>query len=90
MLLQTCQRSITDTAARDVDNTQQAQAVTGVENQSQISQRILDFLALIELRTTDHRIGNTAFNQHFLEYTRLRVSAVQHCHIAQLGAFIQL
>ena len=58
--------------------------------QAQISQRILDFLALIELRTADHRIGDTALNQHFLEYTRLRVSAVQHCHIAQLSAFIQL
>ena len=58
--------------------------------QAQISQRILDFLALIELRTADHRIGDTALNQHFLEYTRLRVSAVQHRHIAQLSAFIQL
>ena len=90
IFLQTCQRRITDTAARNVDNTQQAQAVMRIIKQAQISQRILDFLALIELRTADHRIGDTAFNQHFLENTRLRVSAVQHCHIAQLSAFIQL
>ena len=90
ILLQARQCRIANTAARHVDNTQQAQAVTGVENQTQISQRILYFLALIELRTADHRVGDTALNQHFLEYTRLRVSAVQHCHIAQLSAFIQL
>ena len=88
ILLQACQCRITNTAARNVDNTQQAQAVMRIIKQAQISQRILDFLALVELRTADHRIGDTALNQHFLEYTRLRVSAVQHCHIAQLSTFI--
>ena len=90
IFLQACQRRITDAAARNVDDTQQAQAVMRIIKQTQISQCILDFLALIELRTANHRIGDTALNQHFLEYTRLRVSAVQHCHIAQLSAFIQL
>ena len=90
IFLQTCHSRITDTAARNIDNTQQAQAVMRIIKQAQICQRILDFLALIELRTADHRIGDTALNQHFLEYTRLRVSAVQHCHIAQLSTFIQL
>ena len=90
IFLQTCHSRITDTAVRNIDNTQQAQAVMRIIKQAQICQRILDFLALIELRTADHRIGDTALNQHFLEYTRLRVSAVQHCHIAQLSTFIQL
>ena len=88
--LQLAQRRITDTTTRHVDNTQQRQAVVRIKNQTQISENILNLLALIEFQTADHAIGNTALNQGFLENTRLRIGAVKHSHIAQLGVFLLL
>ena len=61
-----------------------------IKNQTQISENILNLLALIELQTADHAVGNTALNQSFLENTRLRIGAVKHSHIAQLGVFLLL
>ena len=61
-----------------------------IKNQTQISENILNLLALIEFQTADHAVGNTALNQRFLENTRLRIRAVKHSHIAQLGVFLLL
>ena len=59
-------------------------------NQTQISDNILNFLALIELRSPHHGVGHATFNEHFFKNTGLSIGAIKHSHFAQLGAFLKL
>ena len=90
MGLQLGQRCIADTAARHIDDPQQTQRICRVKNNSQISDDILDLLTVVEFKSPDHIIGDPAFDKHFLKNTRLRIRAVQDCHLAQLHILLPL
>ena len=88
--LQACQGRIANTTSGHVNNALQAQAIVRIIYQTQISDNILDFLALIEFGATHHGIGNTTLNEHFFKNTGLGIGAIKHSHVPQLRPFLEL
>ena len=75
-------RRSSDVALRDVDDTGQAQAVFGIIQEPQVSEDVLDFLAVVELRAADHGIRNGVAHQFFFEDTGLGVGPDEDGHVA--------
>ena len=71
-----------DVALGHVDDARQAQAVFRVIEQAQVGQDVFDFLAVIELGTADHGIGNGIAHELFFEDTGLGVGPEEDGHVA--------
>lgn len=75
-------RRVADAPLRLVDDPQQAGVVVRVGDEAQISENILDLLAVVELRAADDLIRNLGLDQNLLYYTRLRIGPVQNGMVA--------
>ena len=56
------------------------QVVVRVQDQLQIRQRVLDFLALVEPDATEHDVRDVGLPQTVFDRARLRVGPIQHRH----------
>ena len=79
-------RGIADAAPRLVDDAPERNVVVRVHQHAQVSDHVLDLLAVIELQPAVHAIANAAPHKRLFQHAALRVRAVQNRHIAQLAA----
>ena len=83
-LLHLLQGLVTDATRREVYYTFEGLLIVAVAYQAEIGNHILNLLALIEREATEDAVGIGAFPERLLEYTRLRIGAVQDCEITVL------
>ena len=62
----------------------------GIINQAQIRDNILNFLALIKFSAAHHGVGHATFNEYFFKHAGLGIGTIQHGHVAQLCALLEL
>ena len=60
--------------------------VRPARDEPQISERILDFCAFEKTQAPIHPIGHACIQECLFENTRLRIRAIQHCHLAPRAA----
>ena len=80
-------RRPSDTALWCIDDAGQTDIILEIIDDLQISQHVADFRAVIEACPADHRIADAASDERFFDDTRLRIHAVEDCHIA-IGAML--
>ena len=78
----------TDTTLGLVQDAAHVHVVIGVAQGTQVGERILDFLTLVEASATDHAVGQAGTHKHVLEGSGLRVGAVEDGDIAGLHAVL--
>ena len=69
-------------ARRHVDHPSQAHVVVRIDQQLQVGERILDFLALVKAHAADDPVRKARAHQRIFDDARLRVRAIQHRHRA--------
>ena len=69
---------ITDSTSRIIDNPNQGFFIFWIDNQSQITQNILDFFSLVKRQTSINSIWNIAFSQCILHCSRLCIGSIQN------------
>ena len=77
-LLERVHHALADAARRHVDHAPQADVVVRVDDQLQVGERVLDFLALVEPDAADDLVGEALAHQRVFDRARLRVGAVEH------------
>ena len=71
--------ALADTPRRHVDHAPQADVVVRVQNQLEVREGVLDFLALVEPDAADDLVGRCpTAAQRVFERSRLRVGAIQN------------
>ena len=81
--LQRIHHALADAARRHVDHAPQADVVVRVDDQLQVGERVLDFLALVEADAADDLVGDALAHQRVFNRARLRVGPVEHGHHAR-------
>ena len=76
--------SSTNTASRIIDDTLESLLIIRISHQTEISNDILDFLALIETQSTINPVRDTLFTEFFLKTTTLRIRTVKDSKITIL------
>ena len=79
-LLQRIDHALADASGGHVDDPPQADIVVRVEEELQVRQGVLDFLALVEADAADDAVGEVLAAQRVLEDARLGVGAVEDRH----------
>ena len=75
--LERLHHALADAARRHVDDAAQADVVVRVEDQPQVGERVLDFLALVEPDAADDLVGDAGPPQRVFDRARLGVGAVE-------------
>ena len=76
--LERLHHALADAARRHVDHAPQAHVVVRVDDQPQVGERVLDFLALVEPHAADDLVGDALAHQRVFNRARLRVGPIQH------------
>ena len=76
------EHAFADAARRHVDDAAQADVVVRIDQQLEIGERVLDFLALVEAHAADDAVGEARAHQRVFDDARLRVRAIEHRHRA--------
>ena len=76
--LQAVHHALADAARRHVDHPPQAHVVVRVDDELEVGERVLDFLALVEADAADDLVGNALAHQRVFDGSRLRVDPVEH------------
>ena len=76
--LQAVHQALADTARRHVYHAPQAHIVMGIDDELQVRERVLDFLALVEADAADDLVGNALAHQRVFDGSRLGVDPVEH------------
>ncbi len=76
--LQRIHDALADAAGRHVDHAAQADVVVRVDDQLQVGERVLDFLALVEPDASDDLVRDAFPHQLIFDRARLRVRAIEH------------
>ena len=69
-LLERVHHALADAARRHVDHAPQRHVVMRVQDELEIRQRVLDFLALVETDAAEHDVGDVGLAQRRLRPTR--------------------
>ena len=69
---------ISDTPCRIIDNTFESLFIIGIHYQTEVSDNIFDFLALIERQASINTVRHTAFAHGFLKDTALCIGTVEY------------
>ena len=77
-------RCITDATCRIVDDTTQSLLIIGIRHHTEVSNDILDFLALVETQTTIDTIWDTILSHLFLKGAALCVGTIENGKIVVL------
>ena len=77
-LLQRLHDALADPARRHVDHPPEADVVVRVDDELQVGERVLDFLALVEPHAADDLVGEPLAHQRVLDRSRLRVGPIEH------------
>ena len=77
--------SSTNTASRIIDDTLESLLIIRISHQTEISNDILDFLALIETQSTINAVRDTLLAEFFLKTTALRIRTVKDGKITILA-----
>ena len=85
-----CHGRIADSSSRIVDNTLESLLVVGICHKTEISDDILDLLALEEAESTIDAIRNALFSELFLEASALGIGTVENGEIAVLAIVLTL
>ena len=71
-------RTCADASSWPIDDTFECAVIVAIGDQSQVSQRILDFSTFEEAQATIDAVRDTGIDQAFLKYPRLGIRAIQH------------
>ena len=85
-----CHGRIADSTCRIVDDTLESLLVVGIRHETEVSDDILDLLALEEAESTINAIRNALFSELFLEASALGISTVEDGEIAVLAIVLTL
>ena len=77
--------SSTNTASRIIDDTLESLLIIRISHQTEISNDILDFFALIETQSTINAVRDTLLAKFFLKTTALRIRTVKDGKITILA-----
>ena len=78
---------LADAAGRHVHHPPEAHIVVRIDDQTQIRQRVLDFLPLVEPDAADDAVGDAVAHERIFNRARLRVGAIQDGdHPVAIGA----
>ena len=70
-------RRIADASSGKTDDTEQGFVIAGVDRQAEVTESVLDLLALVERCAAVDAVGDIAFAQFVLEDAALRVRTVE-------------
>ena len=79
-----CHRRIANATCGIVDDSTQSLLIIGIRDYTEVSNDILDFLALVEAQTAIDTIRNAVLAHLFLKGTALCVGAIQNSEITIL------
>ena len=83
-------RRLADPSSGETHDTQQRLVIAAVDRQTQVPQRVLDLLALVERRASVDTIRDIQFAQFPFDHPTLRVRAVQHGERLKTFVFLPL
>ena len=81
-------RSSTDSTSRIVDDTLDSLFIIRIRHQTEISNNILDFLALVETQSAINAIRNTLLSELLLEAAALGIGTIENGKITILAAIL--
>ncbi len=70
-----------------VDHAQKGVVVVGVDGETQVGERVFDFLTLVKAQAAVDFVGNAGGKQGLFDDARLGVAAVEHGHVVEPPAF---
>jgi len=82
VLLQSLDGPVPDPPGRNIDNPKQTNRILGVHQYPQISQHVLDLLAVVELDPAGDLVGDTRRPECLLQHPAEGVDAVENRHLA--------
>ena len=81
-------RGLPDPPPRGVDDAPERDSVRLVDEQGEVSHRVLDLRALVEAGAADHLIGDPVAHQHVLEHAALGVGPVEDRDVVARAALV--